>query len=106
FAGDAEKPEEKMLMELYGDRLGSFKSDILKIGHHGSKTSTSDEFLSTVSPEAAVISVGLNNRYGHPSKAVLDLLAGDKIHVFRTDKNGAVVAAAKKKRIKIAVSLK
>ena len=60
---------EKYLVSKYGERL---ESDILKLGHHGSKTSTSQEFLETVSPESVVVSAGEANRYGHPHREVVD----------------------------------
>lgn len=84
--GDAEKPLEYQLI-FSGTNL---KSDILKIGHHGSKTSTSDDFLKAVSPQYAVISVGRKNRYGHPYQEVLDRLKSFGITLFRTDQDGDV----------------
>lgn len=86
FTGDATKSVEKELV------LDSVKhkldSDVLKVGHHGSKTSTSKEFIEAVSPEIAVISVGRNNSYGHPRQEVLDNLSGAKI--LRTDLDGDI----------------
>ncbi len=64
--------------------------DILKIGHHGSKTSTSDNFVDTIRPKVAVISVGRNNRYNHPSTIVLDILKRYNTRVYRTDISGAI----------------
>jgi len=84
FTGDAGKPVEYDLIKQ-GFNL---KSDILKVGHHGSKTCTSQEFLEAVDPEYAIISVGAHNSYGHPTKEVLDRLKGRKI--FRTDLDGDV----------------
>jgi competence protein ComEC len=66
--GDAEKKIEYALMRTYSD----LRADVLKVGHHGSKTSTSDDFLKAVSPRYAVISVGRKNRYGHPHQDVID----------------------------------
>jgi len=74
--------------------LGSgqnLKSDVLKVGHHGSKTSTSDKFLAEVRPAYAVISVGAKNKFGHPSNQTLGRLAEYGIKVFRTDLNGAII---------------
>ena len=65
-------------------------ADILKVGHHGSKTSSSDEFIKTVSPETAVISAGKNNSYGHPRQETLDTLAKYGITVLRTDLDGDI----------------
>ena len=63
---------------------------IIKIGHHGSASSTSEEFLRTVSPQAAVISVGKNN-FGHPSERVIELLQKNGIMIGRTDRHGALI---------------
>lgn len=79
--GDAEKALEYQLASS-GVNL---KSSILKVGHHGSKTSTSEEFLRAVSPRLAVISAGRKNRYGHPYQEVLDRLARAGIKILRTD---------------------
>ncbi len=79
FTGDAEEQTEKPLLMLGAD----LKADILAVGHHGSKTSTSAEFLAAVAPQIAVIQVGLKNKYGHPTAEVLARLAG--INIFRTD---------------------
>ena len=87
LTGDAEKPLEYRL--LWADP-GVLKSDILKIGHHGSKTSSSEEFLKTVSPKVAVIQVGRKNRYGHPTQEVLERLAEAGIAVLRNDLDGDV----------------
>ncbi len=84
--GDAEKPIEHKLLLSDAD----IDSDILKVGHHGSKTSTSQEFLDAVSPSLAVISAGRKNRYGHPYQDVLARLAGAGIRVRRTDRDGDV----------------
>ncbi len=87
FAGDAEAISEKEMVEKYGNKL---KANVLKVGHHGSTTSTTLNFLNTVSPEYAIISVGENNSYGHPNQETLDKLKN--IDVFRTDKLGTIVA--------------
>ncbi len=64
--------------------------DILKVAHHGSKTGTNSQFLDEITPEIAIISVGKDNKYGHPTKEVLDLLEEKKIKTLRTDENGEV----------------
>jgi len=84
LTGDIEKKTENILL---GGKL-ILKADILKAAHHGSKTSTSEGFLNIVSPEAAVISVGEDNRYGHPGQEVLTRL--EDAAVYRTDKNGDI----------------
>lgn len=85
--GDAEQKIEYKLASRYGSGL---QSDILKIGHHGSKTSTSDYFLKAVSPLYAAISVGQKNRYGHPTQEVLDRLEKFGVRIFRTDQDGDI----------------
>lgn len=66
------------------------KVDVLKVPHHGSKTGMSDYFLTQINPSLAIISVGANNRYGHPAQTALDLLKSHNIKTLRTDKNGTV----------------
>ncbi|NUO49601.1 MAG: MBL fold metallo-hydrolase [Polyangiaceae bacterium] len=85
LAGDLELEGEMRLLET---RAESLRADFLKIGHHGSKTSTSAEFLAAVSPRYAAISCGVRNRFGHPAKSVLEALEGRGIPVGRTDRNG------------------
>lgn len=87
FTGDAEKEE---LSKIKTD----ISADVLKVGHHGSKTSTYSEFLDKVNPKYAVISVGKNNDYGHPHKNTLKLLSNYGITVFRTDKDKTIVFAS------------
>ncbi len=84
FAGDAEKSEEDGIWS-------NIKCDVLKVGHHGSSTSTSANFLKKTEPRFAVISAGLNNSYGHPSESVLKRLYERNIGIFRTDLMGTVV---------------
>jgi competence protein ComEC len=86
FTGDAPKSIER---ELVGSNL-NLDSDVLKVAHHGSKTSSTEEFLEKVSPEIAVISVGKNNKYGHPHQEVLDRLEKYGIKVLRTDLQGDI----------------
>ena len=87
FMGDAEKQIE---YRLAYEHPGELSSDILKVGHHGSKTSTSEEFVKRVRPKFAVISVGRKNRYGHPNQQTLDTLQKFSISVLRTDLDGDV----------------
>ena len=79
--------------------------DVLKVGHHGSKTSTTDAFINQLSPQLAFVSVGENNHYGHPHADVIDRLTKKEISVFRTDRDGAVHFSytSDKKGIKIMV---
>ena len=87
FTGDAETETEEKLLSRYGAKL---KADILKVGHHGSKTSSSEDFIKTVSPEYAVISVGEGNSFGLPSSDVTARLEEKNIKIFRTDYNGSI----------------
>ncbi len=87
--GDAEAPvEDEMLAQAMLPGHG-LESSLLKVGHHGSITSTRPEFLARVAPQWAVISCGLHNRYGHPRLEVLEALQAAKVRTFRTDLNGA-----------------
>lgn len=86
LTGDAEKGVETQMLQLVPPQ--AFDVDILKVGHHGSKTSTSAEFLKAASPSASLISVGADNTYGHPTTEVLGRL--NNTNVFRTDTQGTV----------------
>jgi len=88
FEGDAEREEESDLVARYGRAL---RSDVLKVGHHGSKTSSTRALLDAVTPEVAVISCGARNRYGHPAPVTLDALAASGARVHRTDRDGAIM---------------
>lgn len=88
--GDAEAPEEEMLLRS-GEPLGC---DVLKVGHHGSHTSTTDSFLQAAHPSIAIISVGAHNIYGHPSPDVVSRLKAAGITVYRTDQDGAVLCSS------------
>jgi beta-lactamase superfamily II metal-dependent hydrolase len=68
----------------------NLKAKILKVGHHGSRYATSDAFLQAVHPEAAVISVGSDNKYGHPTQEALDRLKKAGVKVYRTDLQGEI----------------
>lgn len=87
LTGDMEKNLENYLTTFEKENL---KSDVLKAGHHGSKTSTSENFLGWVSPKYAMISSGEKNKYGHPHKEVLDRLEKFGAQIFRTDLNGGI----------------
>jgi competence protein ComEC len=84
LAGDVEDEAEEDMVHLGA----ALRSDVIKIPHHGGRSSAKDEFLTLVSPSIAVISVGRDNTFGHPSPEALEKLAG--IRVFRTDRDGAV----------------
>ena len=87
---------EKQLVER-----GSIRADILKVGHHGSKYSTSEEFLSAVKPAVSVIEVGKKNRYGHPGKETLERLSKFTKNIFRTDVNGRVSVIPKNGKLEV-----
>ena len=86
FTGDAEVPEE---LELLSSGL-PLHADVLKVGHHGSSTSSSEEFLNAVSPAYALIGVGAGNTYSHPSLEVLSRLASRQVRLYRTDLHGTI----------------
>lgn len=86
FMGDAEAEVEEAILQSGAD----IQSNVLKVGHHGSDTSTTSSFLSAVSPDAAVICCGAGNSYGHPSQATLNKLSG--LPIWRTDLNGTIYA--------------
>lgn len=86
FTGDAEHMSEKDMMA----KKQTLRADVLKVGHHGAKTSTSSTFLNTVKPKHAIISVGKNN-YGHPTSEVVTNLKRQKANTLRTDKNGTII---------------
>ena len=88
FTGDAEGPVEKDMVASYGKKL---ECQVLKAGHHGSKTSSTAEFLKLVQPESVVMSLGVNNQYGHPHEALLNRLQKQGIkNIYRTDANGTI----------------
>ena len=94
FMGDAgRKVEEKILKEYNINNI-----DIIKVGHHGSYTSSSSYFINNIRPKYSIISVGKNNKYGHPHKQVLDNLKNTSI--YRTDIDGTIMFKIKKQEIK------
>ena len=95
FMGDASSVTEKEIMSIYN--LPDI--DVLKVGHHGSKTSSGKEFIDEINPEYSIISVGKNNRYGHPNKEVLENLKDSKI--YRTDQDGSIMFKIKNDKLMI-----
>lgn len=95
FTGDAEFVQEQEMTAKYGNLL---KSDVLKVGHHGSDSSTSEEFLKAAGPAYAVISVGKNNAYGHPAPDVLKRLKENGCTLFRTDMQGSIICRSDGKK--------
>ena len=94
FTGDMENKDgaENDLMAYWGDNM--LLADVLKLGHHGSDTSTSYHFLRSVAPSYAVISVGEGNTYGHPKKEALNILGQAEIYTYRTDYMGTIIAVS------------
>ena len=95
FMGDAGIEKEQDILNKYN--IGDI--EVLKVGHHGSKTSSSKEFINEINPKYSIVSVGKNNRYGHPNKEVLNNLSDSKI--YRTDQDGSVVFKVKNSKLKI-----
>ena len=91
FMGDAGIDKEKDILNKYN--LSNI--DVLKVGHHGSKTSSSKSFINEINPKNSIISVGKNNRYGHPNKEALNNLEDSK--VYRTDQDGSIIFKIKNK---------
>lgn len=98
FTGDAPTGAEQDMINARQD----LRADVLKVGHHGAKTSTSQAFLDAVKPKYAVISVGADNKYGHPTAEVLNRLTKSHIETFRTDQLGTVVAISNGETISFA----
>ena len=95
FMGDAGVDKEKDILDKYNIS----NIDVLKVGHHGSKTSSSENFINDMNPEYSIISVGKNNRYGHPNKEILYNLDNSKI--YRTDEGGSIMFRINNKKLKI-----
>ena len=95
FMGDAGVDKEKDVLDKYNIS----NVDVLKVGHHGSKTSSSKSFINEINPKNSIISVGKNNRYGHPNKEVLNNLKGSKIYI--TDLDGSIMFKIKNNELKI-----
>ena len=95
FMGDASSTTEHEILDKYN----LHDIDVLKVGHHGSNTSSSKEFIDEIKPKYSIISVGKNNRYGHPNKEVLDNLNNSKI--YRTDKDGSIIFKINNNKLRI-----
>ena len=90
FTGDAEKDVEKEILATNEN----ISADILKVGHHGSSTSTTKDFLKKVNPSLGVISVGQDNTYNHPNDDTIKRLKENKVTIYRTDKDGTVILSS------------
>lgn len=95
FTGDISKKIEQNLVKKYGKEL---KSTVLKVAHHGSKTSSDKEFIKLVNPKISLIGVGKNNKFGHPNEQVLKILKQINSKIYRTDLNGEIILKVNKKR--------
>ena len=100
FTGDAETLSENEILKNDID----IDADYIKIGHHGSNSSTSSAFLKAINPKYAVISVGADNSYGHPTENTLNRLKNNNIETYRTDLNGTIIVSSDGKTIKITTS--
>lgn len=100
FTGDAEAEEEKELVGKWGDEL---KSDVIKVGHHGAETSSTYLFLRAVLPSVGIISVGENNKYGHPTEDTLSRYRDADVKLFRTDMNGDIHIQSDGKKLTVSV---
>ena len=97
LVGDAEAGEEQWLLENASD----LRADVLKVGHHGSRTSSTPAFIAAVEPRLALISVGAGNRYGHPDPTVMAVLSGHGATVLRTDQLGSIVVSTDGRKLTI-----
>lgn len=106
FTGDIEAIAEKAILKKYSKNLNILKSDILKVAHHGSKTSSITEFIEKIKPKYAIIGVGEDNKFGHPSDNTIQNLEKANIRIYRTDKMGEIEIKTNGKEIKINKFLK
>lgn len=104
FTGDIEQIAEERLVQIYG-KTNILKSTVLKVAHHGAKTSSIESFLELVQPQIALIGVGKNNLYGHPNEKIIERLKNIVSKIYRTDKDGEIVIEIDRK-IKIQKMLK
>lgn len=90
FTGDIEEIAEQEILKLYQNNLELLNATVLKVAHHGSKTSSSIDFLNAIKPRVAFIGVGESNRFGHPNREVIDRLESLGVEIYRTDENGEI----------------
>lgn len=90
FTGDIEEEAERQILKKYKEDINILKATILKIAHHGSKTSSNTEFIQEVKPKIALIGVGKNNNFGHPNEEVIDRLKKIGCNIYRTDNDGEI----------------
>ena len=104
FTGDIEEIAEKRILEKYKNS-DILKSTVLKVAHHGSKSSSIQEFLNAVSPRIALIGVGKNNKFGHPSDTTIHALNAINCNIYRTDENGEITIIINENSIKFPKSV-
>jgi competence protein ComEC len=97
LTGDAERPIEREMLAENEVPV----TDVLKVAHHGSRTSSTDDFLDAAHPAFALISAGLDNSYGHPNRDVLERLADRHTEVFRTDRQGLITVITDGRRLSV-----
>ena len=100
FTGDIEEIAEKAILEKYKN-INELKSTILKVPHHGSKTSSTADFLNKIKPQIALIGVGQNNKFGHPSEVTIQKLEQINAKILRTDSMGEILIKTNGKNIEI-----
>lgn len=100
FTGDIEEKAERRIIEMY-QGTDILKSTVLKVAHHGSNTSTSEKFLNVVLPKIAIIGVGKNNKFGHPSNVTLEKLNKIETRIYRTDADGEIIIKYNKNKLEI-----
>ena len=101
FTGDIEEIAEKAILSKYINKQELLKADILKVAHHGSKTSSIKEFINAVSPKYAVIGVGKDNKFGHPSEKTLETLNDKNVKIYRTDISGEIMIITDGNKVRI-----
>ena len=106
FTGDVEADGEKVVTEKLKNRYMNRKIDVIKVPHHGSKNSSTEEFIEAVNPKFALISAGKNNRYGHPHKETLERYRKNGSVIYSTKENGAISLVTDGEKIDIMLSLK
>ena len=107
FTGDIEEIAEKQILQEYKDNLHVLSSTVLKVAHHGSKTSSIQDFIEAVKPKISLIGVGENNKFGHPNDDVISRLENIGSKIYRTDKMGEIsIMVNSKGKIKIKKHIK
>ena len=103
FVGDAEHEEETTLLRASAPSL---RADVLKVGHHGSRTSSTAPFVAAVRPSLAVLSVGVRNRFGHPHPRTLATLSAAGVRALRTDRDGAVTVETDGRALRVTTAMR